>query len=213
MMIRIALYQSRTFSDTLSFFFNNTEGFCVVAHLNNQNLEKQLKAGQAHIVLLDISLDNGLQVFSKIRECDPFTKVVILTEQSDLTTLTMCLKMKINGYLLSNKMPLPELIGYMKVAQEGGFSMHPSLVGEVVKMLEAGMRLYPDAYREDLTERQNEILKQIVNGLTYRTISEELHISLDTVRTHIRNIYDKLGVNSKAQAMAKALHLNLYQSG
>lgn len=210
-MIRIALFQPRIFRDTLSFFFNNTEGFCVVANLNFQNIEKQIKAGQPHIILLDIALDNDLLIFSKIRKCDPFAKVVILTEKDDLATLTMCLKMKINGYLLSNKMPLPELIGCMKVAHEGGFPMHPSLVGEVVRMLESNKGLFNEAYMKDLTERQNEILKLIVNGLTYKNISKELRISLDTVRTHIRNIYYKLGVNSKAQAMAKALHVDTYQ--
>jgi DNA-binding NarL/FixJ family response regulator len=210
-MIRIALFQPRIYQDTLSFFFNNTDGFCVVANLNYQNVEKQLKASQPHVVLMDIALDIDLLVLSRIRKHDSLIRVVILSEKNDPATLTMCLKMKVSGYLLSNRMALSELAECVRVTREGGFPMHPSLIGEVVKMLEYNKSPFSDTYFEDLTERQNEILKLIVNGLTYKSISQELCISLDTVRTHIRNIYYKLGVNSKAQAMAKALHLELYQ--
>lgn len=125
----------------------------------------------------------------------------------DPTLVLQCLASGAEGYLLVRKTSLPRLIDFMRDACEGGLPISPVLVKHIVKELPPSG--YPVVLNSTLTRRETEVLQLMVNGQTYKSISFSLNIALDTVRTHIRNIYEKLEVHSKSEAVVKALRENI----
>ena len=212
-MIRILLYQADKYKDGLSFFLSGTEGFKVVGILNSSiAIDKQIHESQPDVVLLDIALENGMEVLTQIKKYNQSIKVLTLTDRSELSQVMMCLRSGADGYILIKRTPLSGLAECIKVVCEGGFPMSPLLIGEVLKSLIPNNFSFSVGEREHiakLTKRENEILQLMVNGLSYKAISFTLNIAIDTVRSHIKNIYEKLHVNSKSEAVVKALKENM----
>ncbi len=210
-MIRILLHQPSHYRDMLSFFLGNTEGCYVVGSLDKHiSVEKHIHATQPNLVLLDNTLEDGMDVMQRIKKCDPMIKIVVLTDASDLPHVILSLRKGANGYLLRKKTPLPALVDSIKVVNEGGFPMSPSLMGEVLRTLMPDSKFSDeDNLKTKLTKRESEILQLLVNGLSYKGVSFQLNITIDTVRSHIKRIYEKLNVNSKSEAVVKALKENV----
>ena len=208
-MIRILLYQAGKYKDGLSFFLNSTEGFQVVGVLNASGvIDKQIHESQPDVVLLDVELERGIEILEQIKRYNRSIKVLALTDRSELSQVMMCLRSGADGYILIKRTPLSGLAECIKVVNEGGFPMSPLLIGEVLKSLMSNNFSFPAEERNrasKLTKRENEILQLLVNGLSYKAISFDLNIAIDTVRSHIKSIYEKLHVNSKSEAVVKAL--------
>lgn len=212
-MIRILLYQPSHLRDILSFFLADVEGCCIAGSLDKHiSVEKHLRLTQPNVVLLDIALEGGMELLLQIKKCDPSIKILVLTETSELSQVILSLKRGANGYLLSKKTPLPTLVESIKVVREGGFPMSPSLMGEVLRTLMPDSKVVippTESTKNKLTKRESEILQLLVNGLSYKGVSFHLNIAIDTVRSHIKRIYEKLEVNSKSEAVVKALKENV----
>ena len=208
-MIRILLFQEGKYKDGLSFFLNSTEGFKVVGTLNaSVAIDKQIHESQPDVVLFDVELEGGIEVLEQIKRYNRSIKVLALTNGSELPQVMMCLRSGADGYVLIKRTPLSTLVDCIKVVYEGGFPMSPLLIGEVLKSLMPNNILFPMEERNrssKLTQRENEVLQLLVNGLSYKAISFNLNIAIDTVRSHIKSIYEKLHVNSKSEAVVKAL--------
>ena len=208
-MIRILLFQEGKYKDGLSFFLNSTEGFKVVGTLNaSVAIDKQIHESQPDVVLFDVELEGGIEVLEQIKRYNRSIKVLALTNRSELPQVMMCLRSGADGYVLIKRTPLSTLVDCIKVVYEGGFPMSPLLIGEVLKSLMPNNILFPMEERNrssKLTQRENEVLQLLVNGLSYKAISFNLNIAIDTVRSHIKSIYEKLHVNSKSEAVVKAL--------
>jgi DNA-binding NarL/FixJ family response regulator len=110
-----------------------------------------------------------------------------------------------SGYLLK-KTPPEEIVEAIRQLHDGGAPMSPSIARKVIHTFQAQHSTVPADYR--LTARENEILYSLVDGLSYKKIAEKYFVSISTIRTHICNIYHKLHVNSKSQAVAKVLGNN-----
>jgi DNA-binding NarL/FixJ family response regulator len=161
--------------------------------------------GESDICLMDIGLPgmSGIEGVVRIRKDYPRMAVVMCTVYDDDVSIFDSLCAGAVGYLLKKTEP-EELVKALKDAARGGSSMSPSIARRVIASFQA-----PPAQRvsaEDrLTERELDILQRMALGKSYATIAAELFLSVEGVRYHIRHIYGKLQVHTKAQAVAQGL--------
>jgi DNA-binding NarL/FixJ family response regulator len=125
----------------------------------------------------------------------------MLTVFDDNKNVFEALKAGANGYILK-KTPPAKLLEYIQDAQSGGAPMTSSIATQVLRMFAE----IPAEKNEDysLSQREKAVLQLLVNGYSYKMIASEMFIAIDTVRSHIKKIYEKLQVNSKSEAVAKA---------
>jgi len=125
----------------------------------------------------------------------------MLTVFDDNKNVFEALKNGANGYVLK-KTPPAKLLEYITEAASGGAPMTSSIATQVLKMFSEVQ--VPPGEDYNLSEREKEVLQHLVNGYSYKMIAAEMFIAIDTVRSHIKKIYEKLHVNSKSEAVAKA---------
>lgn len=156
------------------------------------------------VVLMDVDLGyySGLEGLQCIRQSCPNTKVLMYTVFDDDSTLFETIANGADGYILKDT-PLERLENAIIETYEGGAAISPVLANRLLQ----AFRQQSNTRRSlsTLTPRENEILKALVKGYSYKQVAADLNISLGTVRTHIEHIYGKLGVNSKAEAVAHFL--------
>jgi DNA-binding NarL/FixJ family response regulator len=154
---------------------------------------------------------NGLEATELIKNKYPQIKVVMLTVMDDDDNIFNAIKAGADGYLLKETNP-EELYNGIKQVLEGGAAMTPSIALKTLNLLRFPQRLTQDKIQQEeieLSKREIEILEQLSKGLNYQSISDNLIISPATVRKHIENIYKKLQVHNKVEAIQKALKHNL----
>lgn len=209
-MIRILIFEdNRQLAEGLSMLLNGVEGYEVVGcHHQLDGVEREVRQTEPDIVLMDIGFPsgNGIQAVRRIKQVSRTIKVIMLTGMADDASVFDSLKAGADGYILKKTPPL-KLIEYVKEAHDGGAPMTPAIARMVLEAFSTVKTTLPEA--EHLTLREKEVLKLLVDGASYKLVSAELNISIDTVRSHIRNIYDKLKVNSKSEAVAKAILNNI----
>ena len=204
-MIKIVLYEDNPqLREGLSMLLNGSDGFEVVAAFKNcNNVMDEVEALQPDVVLMDIDMPgtNGIDGLKLIRQKNPDVKVLMLTVFDDNKNVFDAIRNGANGYLLK-KTPPAKLLEYIQEAHSGGAPMSSSIATQVLKMFSEANTPSGDDYH--LSEREKEVLQLLVNGYSYKMIASEMYISIDTVRSHIKKIYEKLHVNSKSEAVAKA---------
>ena len=155
------------------------------------------------IILLDIQLPGlmGSDGVEKFLEINPKLAIIMITVLEDSEHIFKSLQNGAIGYLIKKVSP-DELVQAVKAAFEGGSPMSPAIARKVI----TSMQLKPKMQKEySLTERETEVLSLLGEGNSYSSIADEIHLSVDGVGYHIRNIYRKLQVNSKAEAVAKGI--------
>jgi len=169
---------------------------------------------QPDLVMLDLLMPgmSGLEVVGTIIKASPRTKVVLLTSSESAEDLLAAVKAGASGYLTKDT-PLPRLVAAMHDVIDGGAAVSPAMVGKLFTALRdmlkhSGMM---SARVPELTGRELEILGLVGNGKTSREIAEELFISENTVRNHVRNVLDKLGLRSRFEAVTWAQREGLIQ--
>jgi len=156
------------------------------------------------VILMDIQLPgmSGIKGISIIKEKYPEIDIIMLTVYHDSHKIFNALRAGASGYLLKHT-SLPEIKDSILKLIEGGAPMSPQIARKVINHFqENAPKKDPDS---DLTPREHDIVNGLVDGLSYKMIADRYDISIDTVRAHIRNIYKKLHVNSKAEVIAKSL--------
>jgi DNA-binding NarL/FixJ family response regulator len=183
-------------------------GWQVVGEAADGRAGVDLAASQRpHVVLMDLSMPNmdGIEATRAIRAAAPETEVVVLTVTEDRTVFD-ALKAGASGYLLKGT-PLTEVVDAVEQAMAGGSPISPKIarliLGEFTTREEAEPQPKPAGV--DLTPRETEILRMLVDGQTAAALADKLCISVHTANAHVRNIYRKLEVTSRAQAVSKAL--------
>lgn len=159
------------------------------------------------VILLDIGLPgmSGILGLGKFKELTPSTHIIILTIYDDNDKVFDALCAGASGYLLKDSTP-EKIIASIEEVLAGGAPMNMQIAHKVLEMF---TRLRPTQKDYGLTEREKEILQQLVAGLTKQQIAEKLFLSFHTVNTHCKNIYAKLHVNTRSRAVAKAYTENL----
>jgi len=183
---------------------NGTDGFEVLASFKNCNtVVEEVEALSPDVVLMDIDMPgtNGLEGLRLIRERSLSVKILMLTVFDDNKSVFEAIKMGANGYILK-KTPPAKLLEYIQEANSGGAPITSSIAAQVLKMFSEFST--PTNADYHLSDREQQVLQFLVNGYSYKMIATEMFISIDTVRSHIKKIYEKLHVNSKSEAVAKA---------
>lgn len=205
-MIKVLVYEDNSqLRDTLSILLNGTDGYDLVgAFANCSDITADVEVLKPDVILMDINMPemDGIEGLKKLRTKNNDVKVLMLTVFDDNTNVFESIKNGANGYILK-KTPPAKLLEYINEAQTGGAPMTSSIATQVLKMFSA--QHYTNNEQYDLSEREKAVLQLLVNGYSYKLIAAELFIAIDTVRSHIKKIYDKLHVNSKSEAVAKAI--------
>lgn len=209
-MIKILLFEDNTqLAEGLTLLLNSVDNYRVGASFKNlSNLEFEIQNHRPDIVLMDIGFPagSGIDGLRRVKKVDPSIKVVMLTGMDDDDSIFESLRAGADGYLLKKTSPV-KLLDYIREAYEGGAPMTPSIARQVLQTFAKLNSTAPGI--ENLTPREKDVLRLLVNGQSYKLVAYDLNISIDTVRSHVKNIYEKLEVNSKSEAVAKAIRSNL----
>jgi DNA-binding NarL/FixJ family response regulator len=168
-----------------------------------------LDVAAPEIVLVDIGLPgmSGIEGIRVLKERHPTLALLVLTVYEDEDRLFGALCAGACGYLLKGTQP-DRLIESLREAMEGGAPMTPQIARRVIQHFQSTRKpQLPGAY--DLTPHEVRILRLLVDGHHYQTAADELGVTVNTIRFHLRHIYDKLQVHSKSGAVAKALRERL----
>jgi len=205
-MIKVAIVEdNNTLRNSLESLFNRTEGMRCAASLNNLlNVVSEIGSSMPDIVLMDIGLPNisGIEGVRTVKSNFPKIQVMMFTVFDDDEKIFDAIRAGASGYLLK-KTPPEEIIQAIRDLDQGGAPMTASIARRVIQSFQATPSTVVEDYQ--LTVRENEILYSLVDGLSYKKIADKYCVSISTIRTHICNIYHKLHVNSKAEAVAKVL--------
>jgi len=156
------------------------------------------------VILMDIQLPgmSGIEGIGLIKEKYPDIEIIMLTVYHDSHKIFDSLCAGASGYLLKHT-SLPEIKESILKLLDGGAPMSPQIARKVIGYFKE--QEPKKNVESDLTPREHDIVNGLVDGLSYKMIADRYDISIDTVRAHIRNIYKKLHVNSKAEVIAKSL--------
>lgn len=167
----------------------------------------QVRQLDPDVILMDIDLPgiNGIEAVKLIRGFNQQVQIIMLTVFDDNTHVFDAMYAGANGYLLK-KYISDKLLHAIQEVLQGGAPMSPSIARMIITSLQQ-----PTVAAKDysLTNREKEILQLLSSGNSFKMIAAELSISLDTVRTHIKHIYDKLHVRSQIEAVSKAIQEKL----
>ena len=182
----------------------------VHAFADCSQLVKKIKDTHPVVVLMDIDMPgmDGIEAVSRIREMAPDIKILMQTVFDDQERIFAAICAGAHGYILKNTLPA-KIIEAIYEVHQGGAPMTPEVASKVLKLLaaDAQPRLREEAFQ--LTTREKQVLQLLVQGKAYKMIAAELDITYDTVRAHIKKIYEKLHVGSMTEAVAKAIQHKL----
>lgn len=206
-MIKVAIYEDNALlRDSLKELIQASDDFSVVGVFSNcNNIVKDCEQHHPDVILLDIDMPGikGIEGLKILRTSgNTEAKVLMLTVFDDNKSIFDAIQYGANGYLLKKTSP-NKLLEHINDAFLGGSPMTSSVATQVLKMFsEIHNKNSNDDY--NLTSREREVLEYLVKGYSYKMIASDMFIAIDTVRSHIKKIYEKLHVNSKSEAVAKA---------
>jgi DNA-binding NarL/FixJ family response regulator len=207
MSIRVTIFEDNSsLRNGLYQLINGSDGFtCAGAFEDCLDVIKNIEDTKPNVVLMDIELPgiNGIEAVSILHKKYPDLKILMQTIFEDNEKIFNSILAGASGYILKNTSPA-RFLEFIKETYEGGAPMSPSVAAKVLKMMaEQSSPAKTEIF--DLSYREKEILSCLVKGMSYKLIADACFISIDTVRGHIRNIYEKLHVHSKGEAVAKAI--------
>lgn len=213
-MIEVALVDDNSFllkttQEKLSFF--DDISIKLIAYDGHELLSKLEENHTIDIILMDIEMPgmNGIEATFQVKNKYPNIKILVLTVFDDDENIFNIIKAGADGYLLKEITP-NELYQAIHETLNGGAAMHPSIAFKTLKLLRNPQDFENKCDLEfKLTSREIEVLEQLSKGLSYNIIAENLFLSPSTIRKHIENIYKKLQVHNKLEAVEKARNNNL----
>jgi len=175
---------------------------------------KLLPEKQPHVVLMDINLPgmSGVEAVKRLKPALPGTQFVMLTVYEDADHIYSALAAGASGYLLKQT-PREELLRALEDVHGGGSPMTSNIARKVVQSFRQTPAGPGDGESLSLSPREQEVLDLLARGYLYKEIAERLNISVPTVNTYVRRIYEKLHVRSRGQAVAKYAHLSETELG
>ena len=185
---------------------NGSPGFtCVAAYGNGEDAVARLPEANPDVVLMDINLPgiSGIECILALKEQKVPMQFIMLTVFEDADDIFHSLSAGATGYLLKQTPPV-KLLEAIQDVYRGGSPMSGEIARKVVQSFQHPVPNYASA--NSLTKREDEILSYLVKGYFYKEIAGLLFISVETVRTHIRNIYEKLQVRTRSEAILKYLN-------
>jgi DNA-binding NarL/FixJ family response regulator len=209
-MTSIILFEDKVnMRESLKFLLESESDFQLLEMFPNcsKAAEETLRL-QPDVVLMDIDMPeiNGIEGVKRIKEIRPETQIIMLTVFEDDDKIFESIKAGADGYLLKKSIPL-ELIPAIRNAVVGGSPISPGIASKVLNAFREKSK--PKTNNYELSKREYEVLELLTKGYSYKKIANSLFVSVDTIGTHIKNIYSKLQVNSASEAVSKALKFRI----
>ncbi|MBL7913632.1 MAG: response regulator transcription factor [Bacteroidia bacterium] len=209
--IRVAIFDDNDMlRDSISLLIGDSDDLQLVGSFPNcKQLKDQISTTNPHVVVMDIDMPgiNGIEGVILIRKYFPDIHILMQTVFDDDDRIFSALKAGASGYILKNAGSAKLLDAIVEV-HNGGAPMSPSVAKKVLNQFQGVKPSSSDDY--NLSAREREVLGLLVNGKSYKMIADELCISYDTVRAHMKKIYEKLHVSSMTEAVAKAINKNIF---
>jgi len=160
------------------------------------------------VVFMDVRMPgmDGIEATRRIRQAAPTTKVILITIDESRGAISEAIQAGVSGYLLKDASP-DALVDAARNAIEGNAVIHPQLTKTFIEEVRLGEAEQPKS--APLSKREREILQKVADGSTTRQVASELGISPHTVKTHLERIFEKLGANDRAQAVAIAIRTGI----
>jgi len=208
--VRLLIFEDNDdLRDSLSILFKGTPGIVFTgAYADAVQSINDVTATEPDVILMDIDLPkmNGIEAVWKIKQKFPQVQILMLTVFDDNERIFQSICAGASGYILKRNPPAKIIEGVFEVA-EGGGSLTSSIARKVLDMFPHFNASKKET--ETLTQREREVLALLVKGHSYKMVGAELNITLETVRSHIKKIYEKLHVHSSGEAIAIALRNRL----
>jgi DNA-binding NarL/FixJ family response regulator len=217
--VRVALVEDNArYRQSIELLMAHAPGFTLARSVTRaETLIADLESGGARwdLVLMDLELPgiSGIEATRRLKAINPALSVVVLTVFEEPATILDAIAAGVDGYLLK-KTTAPEMLAQLRSILDGGAPLTSGVARTLLDLVRAQQRgaagVGPEGVgRLDLSEREQEVLRGLVRGLSYKQVADQCDLSLDTVRTHVRNIYRKLRVHSVAQAVSRAIRERL----
>jgi len=210
----------RRYREGLETLFEYTDGMEVVGSYGDatealqvaQRLADEGRSAPWDVVVTDLSLPtiDGIEGTRRLKQFWPDLPVVVVTVFEEPSTILRAICAGADGYLLKST-PAREVVRQLRIVVEGGAPLTSGVARSLLTLLrqQASDPTGPAPDRLDLSVREQEVLRCLVQGLAYKEVAHELSISIDTVRSHIRRLYKKLRVHSVAEAVSRAIREGL----
>jgi len=206
MAVQILVYDdSDVIRESLRTLLFEEPGFEVIAMLANaETVETDISQLKPDVVLMDIDMPevNGVEAVKRIRKLNPQLPIIMLTVFDDNENIFKAIYAGASGYILKRYVTV-EIVAAIHNVLSGGAPMTGTVAKKVLQMLPVAISVEEE--NQVLTVKEKDILQLLVNGYSYKMIASEISISIDTVRFHIKKIYDKLHVHSSTGAVSKAI--------
>ena len=206
-MIKISIVEDdKEIRESLAILIEGTDGFSCVSHYGSVELAlDKIETDAPDVILMDINLPGmtGIEGVKLIKEKMPECEIIMQTISEDDQDVFDSLCAGACGYLKKNTPPV-KLLDAITEAVKGGAPMNMDIARLVVNSFK------PEQAKDNpLTEREKDVLRNLCDGKSYKMIAGDLFVDINTVKFHIRNIYRKLEVNSKGEAIIKAMKEHL----
>lgn len=210
-MIKVAIFEdNKHLRESLYYLISGTEGFICCGNFPDCNdLVFQLKKDLPDVVLMDIEMPgiSGIEGVKLIKQHFPNVQVLMQTVFHDDENIFNAICAGASGYILKSTSPA-QYIESIKDVFNGGSPMTGSIARRVLELFQKN--ILPASKNDyQLTPKEKEILQQMVQGKSFKMVADALNISYETVRSHMKNIYSKLHVNSNTEAVSKVIKENI----
>lgn len=204
MSIKVAIVEDvKEIREGLGSLISGSEGFiCINTYSNAESALKGISEDEPDVVLMDIGLPgmSGVDCIKKLKSINPKFQIIMLTVYEDDEHIFKALVAGASGYLLK-KTPPVKILEAVQEVYNGGSPMSSQIARKVINAFQSMNKSSKET--DNLSAREQEILSYLAKGFRYKEIAEKLFISKETVRTHLRNIYEKLQVRSRTEAVLK----------
>jgi DNA-binding NarL/FixJ family response regulator len=205
MPIRIIIYEDNAaLRDSLRILLAGLDQFDLVGAFGDcLNIEEEVRRLDPDVILMDIDMPgrSGIEGAYLAKQVNPATEVLMLTVFDDNDKVFQAICAGASGYLLK-KTPPSKILEAIEDIYNGGAPMTPSIARKVLELFPRTPAVNTEL--DKLTPREQGVLRCLSTGNSYKMVADDLNISIETVRTHIKRIYEKLHVHSVAEAIAKA---------
>jgi RNA polymerase sigma factor (sigma-70 family) len=211
--MKVAIFDdNRNIRNSIGMLLHTEPGFEVVGSFSDaRNCVRDVLQVRPDVVLMDIEMPgvNGIEAVKQLIKEVPHVQILIQTVFEDDDRIYDSIVAGASGYVLKSRLN-STLISSLKELESGGSPMSPSIARRVLHLLQDKTNgKVQSSIDYHLTVREKEVLTCLVNGLSYKAIADELNISYETVRSHMKKIYEKLHVGSLTEVVAKAINGNI----
>ena len=207
-MITIGIVEdNRELRASLKRMVDNAPGYrCVCQCSTAEDALREMPAAQPEVVLMDIHLPNrsGVECTRRLRDIMPATQVLILTVYEDYDNILNALKAGASGYLLKRSSSR-EILQAIAEVKDGGSPMSSQIARKVVASFRGPAKNDHPPEKASLSEREAEVLSYMTQGLSEKEIADKIHVSVNTIKTHRKHVYQKLHVRSRSEIMLRYL--------